>query len=243
MSFLIHQHKPRILQLVRYFIGVIVVSIGAAVGIKSGLGAGPYDAMLMTLSEKVGLPFWLCANLLQVLWMGILWRTGAKIGPGLIFHSLIFGPVISVAMAIIPNPANLVFEIAYMAAAVVLLAAGIRIYLTAAFVAGTLDQLFEKVGERGNWKPAKVRTVFDIAICAYAWMGGGPVGVGTLAVTFGVGPLLSAMDSGLIKPASWRGIGLGKRIIIRGARATKTTAGKLANHARRLSQSGDREAA
>jgi uncharacterized membrane protein YczE len=98
----------------------------------------------------------------------------------------------------------------YLATAVVGIAVGIWLYLGSGFVQGMVDTLFETVSARAGWRPAGLRTVFDVTCCAIAWVGAGPVGIGTLVTALGVGPMLNAIDSGLLRPASWRGIPLGR---------------------------------
>lgn len=195
----------------RYAAGVVVVSLGATLGIRSGVGAAPYDALLVTLTERVGTPFWLTAWLLQAVWIVAILRAGGKVGLGAAAHSLSFGPIMAATLAIVPRADGLVMSSAYLAGAVVGIAVGLWLYLGAAFLSGMLDRLFDTLSSRGGYRESGIRTVFDVCCVAYAWIGGGPVGVGTVVIALGVGPLLGAMSAGLLRPASWRGIGLGGR--------------------------------
>ncbi|HJR93648.1 MAG TPA: hypothetical protein VJ938_14510, partial [Acidimicrobiia bacterium] len=86
---------PRIslLQFARYLAGVVVVSFGATLGIQSALGAAPYDALLTTLTERFGVPFWLTAWILQGVWISLILRAGGRFSIGTLLHSLSFGPI------------------------------------------------------------------------------------------------------------------------------------------------------
>lgn len=203
---------PRIslIQFARYLAGVVVVSFGATLGIQSALGAAPYDALLTTLTERFGVPFWLTAWILQGVWITLILRAGGRFSIGTLLHSLSFGPIMGALLTVIPEAAGLGMSVIYLVGAVVGMAVGIWLYLGSGFIAGMVDTLFETVGARGGWGSSGIRTSFDIACCAVAWIGAGPVGVGTIVLAFGVGPLLNFMSSGLLRPASWRGIPLGR---------------------------------
>ncbi|CAN5858018.1 membrane protein [soil metagenome] len=205
--------RARTRQVIRYLSGVVVVSVGATFGIQSGAGAAPYDALLVTLSDRFGTPFWATAWLVQVVWVAAILRAGGRIRLGALFHSLLFGPIITVALAVIPQANGWMMSTLYLAVSVSGIAVGLWLYLGAAFVSGMVDNLFDTLSRRGDFRTAGIRTVFDIACCAYAWIGGGPVGVGTVIIAFGVGPLLGALSTGMLHPASWRGIRLPTRRI------------------------------
>jgi uncharacterized membrane protein YczE len=208
---MIHSHalrRARVRQVARYLSGVVVVSVGATFGIRSGAGAAPYDALLVTLTERFGTPFWATAWLVQVVWIAAILRAGGRIRVGALFHSLLFGPIITVALAVIPLASGWVMSALYLVAAVAGIAVGLWLYLGAALVSGMVDTLFDTLSQRGDFRNSGIRTVFDVACCAYAWIGGGPVGVGTVVIAFGVGPLLGAISRSTLHPSSWRGIRL-----------------------------------
>lgn len=202
--------RPTLPQFARYLLGIVVVSIGASVGIQSAVGAAPYDALLVTLTERVGLPFWATAWVLQAVWISLILSAGGRFSFTTVLHSLSFGPIMGFFLSVIPVAPNLWVSIGYLAVAVIGMAAGIWLYLGSGFVQGMVDTLFETVSVRAGWRPSGLRTVFDITCCAIAWVGAGPVGFGTVVLALGVGPILGVMDSGLIRPASWRGIPLGR---------------------------------
>lgn len=197
-------------KLARYLTGILVVSLGATLGIQSAVGAAPYDALLVTLTDRFGVPFWLTAWILQAVWITLIVRAGGRFSVATLLHSLSFGPVMGVMLAVIPVAGSLPASAGYLAGAVVLMAAGIYLYLSSGFIAGMVDTLFETLSSRGGWRSTGIRTTFDVTCCAIAWIGTGPVGLGTVVLALGVGPLLGAFSNGLLRPASWRGIPLGK---------------------------------
>lgn len=202
---------PTWLQFARYLLGITVVSAGATLGIQSGVGGAPYDALLATITDHTPVPFWATAWLLQGVWIMAILRMGGRFGVGTLLHSLSFGPIMSVALGVVPVADSTLESVLYVAGAVFSIAVGLSLYLGAGFVAGMVDTLFEVTAARKGWRPALIRTSFDAACVGVAWAGSGPVGVGTVVIALGVGPLLGLMDSGLLRPASWRGIPIGGR--------------------------------
>ena len=194
----------------RYVAGIFVVSLGATLGIQSAVGAAPYDALLVALTERFGVPFWLTAWILQAVWIVLILRAGGRFGVGTLLHSLSFGPIMGVMLELTPKAQTIGASSLYLGGAVVFLAIGFWLYLGSGFIAGMVDTLFETLAGRGGWRPSGLRTTFDVACCAIAWIGSGPVGIGTLILAFGVGPLLGVISSGLLRPASWQGIPLGR---------------------------------
>ncbi len=202
--------RPSLRQFTRYLAGVVVVSTGATLGIKSNLGAAPYDALLTMITDRTDLPFWVTAWLLQAVWIAWILRAGGRFDIGTLVHSLSFGPIMSVLLDVMPEATSTFHSVLYLVAAVSGMALGLWLYLGAKFVAGMVDTLFETLIRRHRWHPGAVRTTFDLGCVAVAWAGSGPVGVGTVVLALGVGPLLSVLDAGLLRPATWRGIPLGK---------------------------------
>lgn len=194
----------------RYLAGIFVVSFGATLGIQSAVGAAPYDALLVTITDRFGVPFWATAWILQTVWITLILRAGGRFSIATLLHSLAFGPIMGVMLTMVPQANSLLASSFYLAGAVGGMALGIWLYLGSGFIAGMVDTLFETLAERGRWRPTGIRSTFDVACCAVAWIGAGPVGVGTIVLALGVGPLIGLMDSGLLRPASWRGIPLGR---------------------------------
>src|SRR5690606_25310687 len=107
-------------------------------------------------------------------------------------------------------PTSTLMSVLYLAAAVTGIAFGLWLYLGAKFVAGMVDTLVATLVDRHRSPPGAGHTLFAPACVASASLGPRPVGTRTVAFALGVGPLLSALDAGLLRPATWRGIPLGR---------------------------------
>lgn len=198
--------SPR--QMGLYGVGVLLVSVGAAFGLRSGIGGGPYDALLVTLSERTGLGLVMVAWGLQILWGFVAFRLGARLTVGAVVHSLLFGPLINLALGVLPEAGSFLAGLGYVGLAVAGMALGLHLYLGAAYLSGILDTAFDMASGRFRVSDAALRRIFDVGCVAYAWIGDGPVGVGTVIMALSVGRVLGWMRRGSPTPRSWRGISL-----------------------------------
>jgi uncharacterized protein len=209
MRALLHDLElPSARQMGIYVVGVLLVAVGAALGLRSGIGGGPYDALLVTLSERLGLGLVAVAWGLQVMWGLVATRLGARLTVGAVVHSLLFGPLIHIALGLLPEAGSIAGGLVYVGLAVAGLSVGLHLYLEAAYLSGILDTVFDSASVRFRVSDATLRRTFDVGCVAYAWIGDGPVGIGTVVIALSVGRVLGWMRQGSPTPGSWRGIGL-----------------------------------
>ena len=195
----------------RYLIGVNVCSAGVALAIDSNLGAAPYDALLTGLASALTVPYWVAAWAMTAVWIVVVKALGGKITGRQIVHGALFGPTIELYLAVVGAPSSLDMQIAYGAAGILGIAAGIHLFLSAQVLSGVVDTLFETVGDRFRIGVNGVRSAFDIITVGAALTLGGRIGPLTIAVAVSVAPLLALLHRfGRQHPMvrSWRGIRL-----------------------------------
>lgn len=202
----------RIVSFLRYITGVVVICAGAAFGIRSNLGAAPYDALLVALSQKLGVSFWVSAWGMQVFFIAALFRLRARPRLAQLGHSLLFGPLIAFFLTVIPTAPTWAFSVLFLGAALAMISTGLWLYLAAAFLTGLGDATYNAAARRFEVKPTQLRAAFDAMCVVVAWMGSGPVGVGTVVLALGVAPILGMLTEGRFQlPATFRGIRLSHR--------------------------------
>lgn len=73
---------------------------------------------------------------------------------------------------------------------VVLIGYGIGLYVSADFGAGPRDSFMLLIVEEMGWSIPLVRNGIEVLVFLLGWMLGGPVGIGTVIIAFGLGPIL-----------------------------------------------------
>lgn len=190
---------PTAAQIVLLVFGSLIVGMGAAITLSTGLGAGPFDVLLTGVSNQTGLPFagalWLCAAVLMLLATGL----GHRPGPGTIVAPMIIGPVVqgllgplaglqSTGSATPLYSIGLAF-VQLIGVAVIGIGAGAMIL--SGLGAGTGDLLAAATSSKLGRSTALVRTLLELAFLGVGLILGGRAGVGTVIVAMTIGQSVS----------------------------------------------------
>ena len=92
----------------------------------------------------------------------------------------------------LPSTDRLVPRLAYVVGAVVVIAIGSGLYIGAGLGTGPRDGLMVGLVARG-FSVRVTRTILEAVVMASGIALGGHIGVGTLAFTFGIGPLVHVL--------------------------------------------------
>lgn len=185
--------KKRILY---YLIGSVTLSLGIELSVLSGFGAGAYDAMNANLSTflhiRLGQGMLISVFVIYAITMLIRPRAHYIIGALLSFltsFEVMFWDLI------VPNPLFYPFRILYFGLALVLLPFSITCYMRSRFPLSPVDNLVVIVTDLTKWPISLVKTILEImyAVTAtvfgiLAGIGLGALSVGTIIITFTVGP-------------------------------------------------------
>ena len=72
-------------------IGLLIISVGTYYYMKSALGAGPRDNLMVVLTRKTKLPVGLCRIIVEILATGIGWALGGMVGIGTVISAFGIG--------------------------------------------------------------------------------------------------------------------------------------------------------
>jgi len=78
----------------------------------------------------------------------------------------------------------------FVAAGIVVMGFGVALYLHPGQGAGPRDGLMVTLHERTGQPLYRIKIAMDLAALAGGWLLGGPVGIGTVMVAFGLGPVI-----------------------------------------------------
>lgn len=180
-------------RIVLFVSGIIILTLGVSLIIRGNLGAGSWDSVNVGLSNKfsfsVGTFSFIVAIIMTIL-AGIL-RNG-KFN----FYTLITAFVISGStdfwLAVVNKIpfSNTTFErIVCLIMGTIILAVGLGIYLTPNLAPNSIDDCMMSFRQRFNLSVGKAKVIFDSVGIIIALIVSGPIGLGTILITFGVGPL------------------------------------------------------
>lgn len=177
---------------VRLLIGLWLFAAGIVLGLRSGMGVGPWDVLHDGIRKVTPLSFGVATIVVGLVVMVAGAVAGVRPGPGTLVNMVIVG-VFSDAMlasgvgagigsgAIVPRLGAVVLG-------VTLVAAGSALYIGAGLGSGPRDSLMLALSARTGVRVGIVRAGIEGAVLVTGFLLGGSAGVGTILYAFGIGP-------------------------------------------------------
>lgn len=172
------------------FLGLLLAGTGIGMILRAGLGVASWDVLNVALSERFGVPLGIVAVLVGLAAGAIAVALGARPRARSLVPLFVVSPVLQLAIHLIATPATLVGQFALLLSGMVFLAVGVGAYIGSENGAGPADLLFLSLAAKGLpvWA---ARVSIDGTVVLAGWLLGGPVGVGTVIVTAGIGPMIA----------------------------------------------------
>ncbi|WP_332630911.1 YczE/YyaS/YitT family protein [Halalkalibacter flavus] len=190
-----------------YLVGLMIVSFGVTLTILAGLGAGAWDALNVGLAHKT--PFsvgnWVIfVGIILIVVNSVLTRSQ----PILVSLITIFiiGYFIDFWLLIVfPHTLidNFIIQLLTLLVGVVILACGASIYMQAKFALIPIDGFMFALRDVLGVKIMVAKTIAEVTALVGAFLVGGPIGIGTLIVTFSIGPLIQWFYPRFEKRLKW----------------------------------------
>ena len=73
------------------FIGLFILSLGTFFYMKTALGAGPRDSLMVGLTRKTGLPIGVCRGIIEISVVLMGWKLGGMVGIGTVLAAFAIG--------------------------------------------------------------------------------------------------------------------------------------------------------
>ncbi|WP_077210886.1 YczE/YyaS/YitT family protein [Bacillus dakarensis] len=180
-----------IYRLLFYFLGLVVVTLGVAITIKADMGAGPWDALNVGLSEATGLTIgsWvMITGIILIIINSILLKDKPDIYA--VIPIFIMGFFVDIWMLVILKdlqPETLMVKLILLILGLILMSIGVAVYMQPRFPANPVDHLMIAIQVRFKLDLNVAKTVGEVAAFLLAFVLKGPIGVGTIFVTFLIG--------------------------------------------------------
>ncbi|MCF6136382.1 YczE/YyaS/YitT family protein [Pseudalkalibacillus berkeleyi] len=177
-----------------YLIGLFIMTLGISATIVSGLGASPFDALNVGLTNHFGLTVGSWEFIVGIILVFLnAWVQKDKPSYFSIVTALITGIGIDFWLFTVWSvwePAGFALGSIVLISGLILLGLGISIYLHSNIALIPVDGLMIALHKRFGFRLAIAKTIAGSFILIFALIAGGPVGIGTLIVVLCIGPVI-----------------------------------------------------
>ncbi|WP_255294908.1 YitT family protein [Bacillus sp. AFS041924] len=177
-----------------YLIGLLILTLGISLAIKADLGASAWDALAVGESKTFGLSVgnWIIINSSILLFVNAFLQKKRPEWLAAITFILI-GRFLDFWLTIESEhlfDANMVTRSVQLVLAILSMTIGIAIYLQAKFPLSPIDDLMISLNKRFGVSLGVAKTIGEVFALALAFLLQGPIGIGTVLITFTIGPFL-----------------------------------------------------
>jgi uncharacterized membrane protein YczE len=174
-------------------VGLVLLAGGIAAAIAADVGVGSLDVVTTALNRRTGMDIGVAIVVLNAAMVTVALVVGGRIGAATLATAVALGPAVDLWLRVFEG---LPFEMAGMAAWVVLVAgvllvgSGGAVQISSGWGPSPLDAMVVAIaGDR--WTIRLVRTVVEVSYAVGGALAGGALGLGTVVMALGVGPVLS----------------------------------------------------
>ncbi|QED48073.1 YczE/YyaS/YitT family protein [Cytobacillus dafuensis] len=175
-----------------FVFGLMILAFGISLTIEGKqLGIGPWDVFHYGLFLKFGLTIgsWsIITGCFLLLIYSVIKKEWPKIGS--ILNMVLLGLFIDFFNWLLPPIDSLIGESLVFMLGVILLGYGIGLYVSADLGAGPRDSFMLLIVEKTGWSIPWVRNGIEVFVLLIGWLLGGPIGIGSVFIAFGLGPIL-----------------------------------------------------
>ncbi|MCF3942105.1 YczE/YyaS/YitT family protein [Oceanobacillus alkalisoli] len=175
-----------------FFIGIMLLGLGASLTIKGQrFGVGSWDVLHIGLFQNLGLSIgmWsIIAGIIVITIASIGLREFPRIGTFL--NMILVGLFIDFFNWLIPDPQTFPLQLVSFILGILLLGSGSGIYISADLGAGPRDSLMLLIVKKLKLSIRVARTMIEVIVAFAGFLLGGPIGLGTVIMAFGLGPVM-----------------------------------------------------
>lgn len=211
---------------VSLMLGSILIGIAVALLVEANLGLAPYDVLASGLAGHLGLTLGQAGWSVAAVLFAAAWAMGRKVSLWSALYVFANGAAIDAASGILRSPESTTLRVAFVAAAVVVMASGISLVIQSASTGGPFELIMLAVEDRGGSRVA-ARYVLDIGVLLVGLLAGGSFGIATVFYAASMGATLTVINQALVDHRAGRA-----------ARLAATEAGSAAIEAESVDASG-----
>ena len=176
----------------RCVIGLALFGLGISMFLTADLGVAPWDVLHQGIDRHTGIPVGIVIEITGVIIL-LLWiPLRERMGWGTLMNAIEIGLVVFLIDDHLPHTDRLVPRLLYIAGGLLAIACGSGLYIGAGLGSGPRDGLMLGLAKRGI-SVRIARTAIELTVLVGGFALGGSIGLGTVAFTFGIGPLVQVL--------------------------------------------------
>jgi uncharacterized membrane protein YczE len=169
-------------------VGIVLLGTAISLSVRADLGVSPWDVFHQGLAKTTGLSFGVVVVLIGLVVLVAWIPLRQHAGVGTVINTLTVGFIAQAGLWAIPEQHKLAVRVPMLAVALVTFGIAGGLYIGAGLGPGPRDGLMTAITARG-FRLWVVRTTMEVTVLVVGFVMGGSVGVGTVVLAFGLGPL------------------------------------------------------
>lgn len=200
--------KPVLIRIMSYLGGLLILSFGITLTILAGLGTGAWDALNVGLANRTvfSVGNWVIfIGVLLIILNALLSRSKPEVLS--LVTVILMGYFIDFWLLIVFENSmfsGLALQIIVLLVGAAILAFGISIYLQAEFAVIPIDRFMFVLRDLLGVRVMVAKTIAELIALFAAFLAGGPIGLGTILVTFLIGPMIQWFYPRVEKRINWK---------------------------------------
>lgn len=172
--------------------GLILYAVGIVFTINANMGLAPWDAFHMGLTYMSHISFGMISILVGLLVMVFTYQLNESIGIGTLSNIFVIGLLIDLIfyLDLIPLANSMITGIPMLLIGMELIALGSYFYIGSSFGTGPRDGLMVALTRVTSKPVGLIRGLIELTVLAAGYLLGAKIGIGTLIVGLGIGPIV-----------------------------------------------------
>lgn len=175
-----------------FLTGILLLSLGITLTIKGQIfGVGSWDVLHIGLAKTLGLTIgtWSILIGLAIIAFDIVITKKFPL-PGTFIDMFLAGIFIDIFNYLIPDIDGFWMQLLSYVCGLLLLGWGCGMYMVANLGIGPRDSLMLLMVHKLGWSVTRARTTMEVSVALIGFLLSGPIGVGTVLMAFGLGPIV-----------------------------------------------------
>ncbi|GAU78512.1 YitT family protein [Fusibacter sp. 3D3] len=184
--------KKMSMRIMRLFFGIFLYALGIVISMRADIGIAPWATFHQGISNVIGITFGQATIAVGIIVLGINYFMGIKIGFGTVVNVLGIGSIVDFLLSnnIVPKMTTLSGGVIMVVLSMFVISLATFFYMGAGFGSGPRDGLMVGLVKKTNKKVGLIRSSIEVTVLIIGFMLGAKVGIGTLILGVGIGPIV-----------------------------------------------------